>query len=157
MDEGLVYKGKIIDIQPIKGADFIVAATVVCGIGGKWKGVIRKDQFSLGSPCIVYLPDSIIPPREDLQFMESKNWRISMCRFKGSPSEVLITCSPSDNTTPIGTDLTEFYRVKKYHKPLPGNLIGKAKSIFPGFIPRTDELNYQRHPELVEALHGKEY
>ncbi len=36
---GLVYVGKIINIEPIPTADFIVSATVVCGEGGKWKGI----------------------------------------------------------------------------------------------------------------------
>lgn len=31
----LAYIGKIVDIQPIKKADFIVSAMVVCGEGGK--------------------------------------------------------------------------------------------------------------------------
>jgi RNA ligase (TIGR02306 family) len=47
--------------------------------------------------------------------------------------------------------------VTKYHKPVPENMQGKAKGPFPGFIPKTDELNYQSHPELVEELVGKPY
>src|SRR5208337_4201680 len=58
---------------------------------------------------------------------------------------------------PIGADVTERMHVKKYFKPVPANLQGKALGNFPNFIPKTDEPNYQSHPELVESLKGKPY
>ncbi len=156
--EGLVYIGKIIDIQPIEGADFIVSATVVCGHGGKWRGVVRKIDFQLTDECIVFLPDSLIPESEDMAFMKASNWRVKMRRFKGAPSEVVIIRSPCKVLEfPIGTDVTREYGVTKYHKPVPAHLQGKAKGYFPGFIPKTDEDNYQRVPESVDALVGKNY
>ena len=90
MDEGLAYVGKIITIEAIPNADFINSATVVCGKGGKWKGIIRKGDFKILDKCIVYLPDSIIPEREDMKFMEATHWRVKMRRFRGAPSEVVI-------------------------------------------------------------------
>ncbi|MFI0477794.1 MAG: RNA ligase family protein [Candidatus Rhabdochlamydia sp.] len=152
----LVYVGKIIAIDPIEGADFIASATVVCGEGGKWKGIVKKSDFEIGSHCIVYLPDSLIPESEYMSFMKSSNWRVKMRRFKGAPSEVLIM--PISFGMPlanIGDDVTLHYGVTKYHKPIPAHLQGLAKGNFPDFIPKTDELNYQRYPELVDSLVGK--
>lgn len=154
--EKLVYVGKIIELSPILGADFIVSATVVCGSGGKWNGVCKKSEFEVGSKCIVYLPDSLIPPSDDMKFMESSGWRVKMRRFKGAPSEVLITPMPSWDME-IGTDCTAAMGVLKYHKPVPAHLQGLAKGRFPDFIPKTDEPNYQRNPELVESLIGKDW
>src|SRR5574337_337127 len=154
-DKGLVYIGKIIDLQPIPGADFIISATVVCGEGGKWKGIVKKSDFCKGDLCTVYLPDSIIPESEQMQFMAKSNWRVKMQRFKGAPSEVLIM--PGHWIFPVGTDVTENFGVVKYHKPVPAHLQGLAKGYFPDFIPKTDEPNYQRSPELVEYLIGKPY
>lgn len=152
----LVYVGKIINLEPIPNADFIVSATVVCGEGGKWKGIVKKEDFQIGSHCIVYLPDSLIPESEHMAFMKSSNWRVKMRRFKGAPSEVLIMpinfASPLTN---VGDDVTIQYGVTKYHKPVPPHLQGTAKGFFPDFIPKTDELNYQRYPELVDNLVGK--
>ena len=54
---GLVYVGKIVLLEDIPNAHFIKSATVVCGKGGKWRGVVRKSDFSKGDKCLVYLPD----------------------------------------------------------------------------------------------------
>lgn len=157
----LVFVGKIIDVQPIQDAHFIVSATVVCGTGGKWRGVVRKEELGLDSKCIVYLPDSVIPESDEMRFMESRGWRVKMCRFRGAPSEVLIMPMPTSDhpawPMPIGCNVTQMFGVKKYFKPIPVNLQGLAKGDFPSFIPKTDELNYQRHFDLVDALHGKPY
>jgi len=155
MSEGLVYIGKIVQVDPIPDADLIVSATVVCGQGGKWRGVVRKGELDLGMKCVVYLPDSLLPESDEMRFMQSRGWRVRMCRFRGAPSEVLIM--PYECPEEIGRDMTSWYGVTKYFKPVPANLVGIAKSDFPQFIPKTDELNYQRYFDLVEALHGKRY
>jgi len=156
-DKGLVYVGKIVAIDVIEGADFIVCATVVCGAGGKWRGIVRKQDFSVGNLCLVYLPDSLIPPNEDMKFMESSNWRVKMRRFRGAPSEVLIM--PYEGPENVGFDLTSWTGVKKYHKPIPAHLNGIAKGPFPSFIPKTDEPNYQNieGQEAIERLQGQPY
>lgn len=164
--EELVYIGKIIDLQPISGADFIVSATVGCGSGGEWRGVVRKSDFQNGDLCIVFLPDSLLNEQDHcwLPYMQKSNWRVKMKRFKGAPSEVLII--PHDNypiltheelSLTVGTDMTQSMRVVKYHKPIPSHLNGTAIGYFPIFIPKTDELNYQQCPELVDSLVGKNY
>ncbi len=166
IDEGLVYIGKIIDMQPIDGADFIVSATVICGHGGKWRGVIRKFDFEQDDGCVVFLPDSLLNKNDHhyLPFMKDSNWRVKMRRFKGAPSEVLITrhfqtmaYRIDETVLDVGTDVTERLKVIKYHKPVPAHLQGIAKGNFPDFIPKTDEPNYQRSLELVDALAGKAY
>jgi RNA ligase (TIGR02306 family) len=157
---GLVYIGKVIDIQPIQGADFIASATVVCGEGGKWRGIVRKSDFSTGDICTVFLPDALIPEREDMSFMKSSNWRVKMRRFRGAPSEVVIMpCILSSELTMVGSDVTPLYGVTKYHKPVPAHLQGKMVGEFPGFIPKTDEPNYQNAEgqEYLDKLHGNAY
>lgn len=165
-DIRLVYIGKIIDIQPIEGADFIVSATVICGEGGKWKGIIRTIDFSLGDRCIVFLPDAQLNELDHyfLPFMKDSNWRVKMRRFKGAPSEVLIahmiftlTQMKVLHIPEIGENISDLLRVSKYNKPVPAHLQGEAKGYFPAFIPKTDEPNYQTVPELIDALVGKHY
>ena len=82
-----------------------------------------------------------------------------MRRFKGAPSEIVIM--PDElyysGGSIIGRDITQEKGVTKYQKPVPENLQGVAKGEFPGFIPKTDEPNYQSVPDLVEALHGLPY
>lgn len=157
MNEGLVYVGKIINLEPIPGADFIVSATVICGEGGKWKGIVRKSDFSnIGELAYVFLPDALLPESDLYPFMKDSGWRVKMRRFKGAASEVLILPFSLDRLEihPLGLDVTTFFGVTKYHKPVPAHLQGLAKGHFPDFIPKTDELNYQRYPELVDSLVG---
>ena len=156
----LVYVGKIVQLDPIENADFIVSATVVCGKGGKWRGIVKKADFDVGSLCIVYLPDSLIGECEAMRFMATTGWRVKMRRFRGAPSEVLIMpmqVLPDSMSIAIGLDLTEWAGVTKYMKKVPANLSGDALGPFPGFIPRTDEPNYQRSADLINQLRGNRY
>lgn len=156
--QGLVYIGKIEDLQPIPGADFIMSATAVCGQGGKWRGVVKKDDFKVGSPCVVYLPDSLLPVSEEFKFMAATNWRVKMRRFKGAPSEALIMPIPSSvDFHHLGFDVTSHLNVTRYIKPMPAHLNGIAIGHFPDFIPKTDEPNWQACDDLVQQLVGKPY
>jgi RNA ligase (TIGR02306 family) len=155
--DSLVYIGKIKELQPISGADFIVSATVDCGKGGRWKGIVRKSDFNFQDLCVVFLPDSQLDPETHsyLPFMKDSSWRVKMRRFKGVPSEVLIIPLREIDVDPYqGQDVTDRYKVFKYIKPIPAHLQGIAKGDFPDFIPKTDEPNYQREPELVNSLIG---
>lgn len=143
------------ELSPIPNANRIVSATVVCGAGGKWRGVVGKDQFEVGDKCCVYLPDSIIPECSELSFMSSTKWRVKMRNFRGAPSEVVIVRYEGDDI--VGKDITELAGVKRYIKAVPANLAGIAKGDFPSFIRKTDEPNWQRVPELVELLEGNPY
>lgn len=157
MDEsGLVYIGVIVSLDAIGAADFIVSASVDCGKGGNWSGIVQKGQFTIGDLCTTYLPDALIPPSDDMKFMESSNWRVRMRRFRGAASEVVIMpLTIADGK--LGDDCTAFLGVIKYHKPVPENLQGIAVGPFPSFIPKTDEPNYQSIPEFVEMLQDKPY
>lgn len=152
---GLAYLGKIISIDSISGADMIVSATVVCGAGGKWKGVVQKSKFEVGCACVVYLPDAILPPLESFEFMKKTNYRVKMQTFRKSPSEVVIM--PTDLCLDVGTDVTELMGVNRYLKPTSIHLSGIACGDFPSFIPKTDELHYQKVPELIAQLTGQPY
>lgn len=156
MVEKLAYVGKIIKLEPIEGADNIVSATVVCGEGGRWRGVVHKKVFSAGDKCLVCLPDCIVPQTEEFKFMEKHKWLVRMARFKGAPSEVLIVPLEHD-FMPIGYDASAFIGVERFFKPIPANLQGEDIGGFPSFIPKTDELNYQAHFDLVDKLHGNNY
>lgn len=155
MEKGLVYIGKVTNITPIEGADRIESLEVICGTGGKWRGTAQKEQFKVGDVCQVYLQDSLLPQAPEFSFMEKFHWRVRMMKFKGVPSEVLIT--PCTITAGIGDDITELAGVTKYIKPIPANMAGIVYGSFPSFIPKTDEPNFQTVPEMVEAMRGKKF
>lgn len=143
------YIGRIIQIDPIENADRIEQATVVCGEGGKWKGVTVKGQFGVGDLCEVYLQDSIMPDTERFTFLKSKTIRIA--KLRGAYSECLIM--PLTITGIVGDDISETMGITKYVKPLP--LSADIIAPFPSYIPKTDEPNFQTVPELVRAIQGQ--
>lgn len=155
----LVYIGKIIQLDPIPKADFIVSATVDCGVAGTWMGVVNKDKFNIGSLCCVYLPDALIPENESMTFMKHTNWRVIMRVFMGVPSEVVIM--PIDGrineSMGVGEDITELMGVTKYIKYVRIKTDSKHQERFPfpSFIPRTDEQNYQRAQKDIDLLTGQ--
>lgn len=158
---GLVYIGKVIDVQPIPDADRIEQLTVVCGKGGKWNGVAPKNQLKLDDLCVVYLQDSLVPHTPEFAFMEQRDWRVRMMRFKGVPSECLIMPVkfevPEDYFVKVGDDVTERMGVTKYEKPVPQSVGGDILAAFPTFIPKTDEPNFQTVPEMIDMLRGKPF
>lgn len=142
--------GRITEIRPIDGADFIQAASVDCGGAGRWSGVVGKG-VDTGESVTVFLQDALLPPSDRWAFMEKHKWRVRMARFKGVPSECLIVKGAPE--MPPGTDLAEVLGVTKYEKPIPQGMQGDAVGAFPGHIPKTDEPNFQSVQELVERMH----
>lgn len=156
MSRKVAYIGKIIDIQPIKKADFIVSAEVVCGQGGKWLGTIPKDQYEIGELVEVYLQDAILPETDEFAFMEQYKYRVSMRRFKKVPSECLIwKLHPMTDNPQVGDVIPG---IGKYEKPIPAQLAGQVVGGFPtSIIPKTDEPNFQTVPDMIAALKGKPF
>ena len=142
------FVGKIIDIRKIENADKIVSATVVLGQAGKWEGVVGKDQFQIGDKCNVFLQDAIIPESLGLTFLKSP--KIKMARFRGVPSECLITQVFQNGE--IGDSIDEKLGVTKFEKPIPVSMQGMIEGNFPSFISKTDEPNFQTVSQMVEFL-----
>lgn len=142
--------GQIKEIKAIEGADFIQAATVVCGAAGKWSGIVGKD-VEVGELVTVFLQDALLPPNDRWAFMEKHKWRVRMARFKGVPSECLIVKGAPE--MPVGTDIAESLGVTKFEKPIPQGMQGDFVGAFPGHIPKTDEPNFQSVPDIVALMH----
>ena len=147
---GLVYIGKVVNIEPILNADKIERLDVTTG-HGQWSGIAVKEQFTVGDLCQVYLQDSIVPMTPEFAFMERHHYRVRMVRLRGVPSECLIM--PKTLEGNLGDDVTDLAGVTKYEKPLPVGM-GDIAGHFPSFIPKTDEPNFQSVPEVVLALRG---
>lgn len=148
----LAVIGRIINLEPIPGADRIELATVVCGSAGRWRGVVPKGGATEVA-ALVFLQDAILPEDDRWSFMAKHGWRVRMARFKGMPSECLIVPALGDEAgMPVGTDVTERLGVRKHEKPVPVGMAGEPVGPFPSFIPKTDEENFQRVPELVARM-----
>jgi len=148
----IVWTGKVASIFNIENADFLESAVVDCGDGGIWSGVVKKGAFKSGDLCNAFLQDAIVPKDlPGLGFMEKSKWRVRMARFRGAPSECLITENFSLHTEfgiPIGDELG----AEKYEKPIPVSMAGLVKGNFPAFISKTDETNFQSARSILAYL-----
>ena len=136
--------GKIIELSDVDNSDFLQSAVVVCGSSGKWRGVVnKKSNFSVGDLAEVYLPDALLPEVERFEFMRARKHKVTIARFRGQLSQVLIMPRESDAVfMEIGDSIQELYGVQKYEKPISGG--SQQCGVFPSlYVPKTDELHFQ--------------
>jgi RNA ligase (TIGR02306 family) len=157
MERKLATIKKITDINPIEGADKIELVTV-----GGWKVVVAKDVGHKVGDLVVYCEiDSFLPIREEFEFLRKSSYkkmsdgtegfRLKTIRLRGQISQGLIlpivVLNPPDTNiyiTPFeGLDVTEMLGIVKYEPPIPAELAGKVKGLFPSFLRKTDEERVQ--------------
>lgn len=154
-DKGLVYIGRVVNVIPVPDADKLEMVDVICGKGGRWLGIVRIGDFKEGDTCQVYLQDSLLPQTPEFEFMKKYNYRVRIQRLRGAESECLVM--PQVIEGKVGDDVTMEAGVSKYRKPVPKSISGQMKGHFPSFIPRTDEPNFQKKPEMLDTLRGKPF
>ena len=153
-DRKLASVVKIVDIQPIVGADAIMVASVK-----GWKVVVKKDEYKVGDLAVYYEIDSFLPVRPQFEFLRkssfkrmgsSEGFRLKTIKLRGQISQGLLTPIPADISDPKeGDDLTEALGIVKYEPPIPAQLAGKIKGTFPSFIPKTEEIRIQNFESEV--------
>jgi RNA ligase (TIGR02306 family) len=153
-DRKLASVVKIVEIQPIPGADAIVVATVK-----GWKVVVKVNEYKVGDLAVYYEIDSFLPIRPQFEFLRknsykrmgsSEGFRLKTIKLRGQISQGLLTPIPEGIIDPKeGDDLTEALDIVKYEPPIPAQLAGKIKGTFPSFIPKTDEIRIQNFESEV--------
>lgn len=141
----------ISDLQPIVGADAILAAKVL-----GWGLVVKKTEFSVGDRCVFFEIDSIVPvmPWSAHLCKEGKPLRVKTIRLRGTLSQGLalpISLLPPGEYE-VGQDVTELAGVVKWEPYIPAELTGKVKGTRPSWIPKTDEPRLQSAPEALAEL-----
>jgi RNA ligase (TIGR02306 family) len=166
MERKLASVRKISDIQPINGADMIELAIV-----DGWKVVVAKNVGHKVGDMVVYCEiDSFLPIKEEFEFLRKSSYkkmsdgtegfRLRTIKLKGQVSQGLIL--PISVLNPEGTniyvnpfeglDVTEMLDIIKYEPPIPAELSGKVKGLFPSFIRKTDEERIQNLVSEYETL-----
>ncbi|MDO8515390.1 MAG: RNA ligase (ATP) [bacterium] len=145
---------KILKIEEIPGAESIVKATVL-----GWSVVVKKDEFKEGDLCVYIEIDSILPAREEFAFLEKVKYRIKTIRLRGQVSQGIcfpLSILPAGDCQE-GQDVTELLGIIKYEPPVPAQLAGQVKGVFPEFIPKTDEPRIQTCPQVLERYKDTEF
>jgi len=143
---------KIKSVRDAKNSDSLELVEVL-----GWQCVIKKGKHYPGEQIVFIEIDSIVPDWPEYAFLKGNN-RIKTVKLRGNISQGLIM-SIKDYYTVIlhdvyrvGFDLTGALKIQKYEKPTPN--CQDAAGPFPDFITKTDEVNVQSEPGLIEELKG---
>lgn len=150
MTRKLVTLRKIKDIQPIKGADMIVAATI-----DGWQVVTKKDEFNVGDPCVFFEIDSYLPaddPRYEFLLKSGvkdapdgkERIRLRSIKLRKTLSQGLalpLDKFPEVEQNPELEDYAEVLDVTKYERPEPK--APNAGGRFSDLLHKTDEERIQ--------------
>lgn len=157
MERKLASVVKIVDIQPIVGADAIVVAKVK-----GWNVVVKVGEYKVGDLAVYYEIDSFLPIRPQFEFLRkssfkrmgtAEGFRLKTIKLRGQLSQGLLTPIPEGIVDPKeGDDLTDALDIVKYEPPIPAQLAGKIKGKFPSFIPKTDETRIQNFESDIGFL-----
>jgi RNA ligase (TIGR02306 family) len=144
VERKLVSIQNIDALDPIPGADNIVSARVM-----GWNVVVKKDEFSIGDPCVFFEIDSVLPDGPPWsEFMRPRGFRIRTIRLRGVLSQGLAL-----PVTILGdADLSEALGVTKYEP-----VITDTREIagpFPARVPKTDEIRLQSALGVLNEIRG---
>jgi RNA ligase (TIGR02306 family) len=137
---------RVSNLSPIKDADLIECAHV-----DGWMVVVKKKEFQIGDLCVYIEVDSWVPyslapfltpkNQEPKEFNGIKGNRLRTKILRDCLSQGLVlslSMLPSTGSYEEGNDVTDILGIQLYEKPLPPELIGKARGYFPSYVPQTD-------------------
>tara|TARA_B110000503_G_scaffold121703_1_gene185561 strand:+ start:577 stop:1620 length:1044 start_codon:yes stop_codon:yes gene_type:complete len=157
---------KIDTIRPIEGAD-----AIECAVVGGWTVVVKKGEFAAGDLAVYCEIDSWIPHalapflskgNEPRVYDGIAGERLRTIKLRGQLSQGLLLPVEIDNgqftgdvhvvkgePVEVGEDVSKLLGIVKYEAPIPAQLAGEVKGMFPGWIQKTDQ---ERIQNLKEEL-----
>ena len=163
----LVTLRRIDDLRPIEGAD-----AIECAVIGGWNVVVKKGEFRVGDPCVYFEIDSFLPESDPrFAFLMKggvreqdgvRGHRLRTVKLRGQLSQGLalpVSSFPELQTLfgPPLLDYSELFGVTKWDPPVPAQLAGQVKGMFPSFIRKTDQERAQNLVREIFAEPDKQY
>jgi RNA ligase (TIGR02306 family) len=176
MERKLASIRRIAEVKPIEGADAIEAVRV----DGWWvvakKNEFQVDDLVVYFEIDSWIPTAIAPfltkpGKEPREYEGIKGERLRTVKLRGQISQGLVIPvikvvpekaitnaivfydadgQPHHQVVMEGMDVTETLGILKYEPPVPAQLAGQIKGMFPGFIKKTDQERIQNLPEWIE-------
>lgn len=122
---------RVTNIRPIPGAD----AIEVCNILG-WNVVVKKGEFKENDLCVYVEIDSILPEREEFEFLRERKFKVKTVKLRGQISQGIcfpLSILPKGKYSE-GEDVTKTLGVTKHEPSEPGHN-QKEKFVFPTWFP----------------------
>lgn len=140
-------------VNPIPNADAIEVATV-----GGWRVVVKRGEFQPGDLAVYCEIDSFIPStvapfltkpgHYPKTFEGVEGERLRTVRLRGQISQGLLLpygILPFGSQGVLGEadDVSELLGIAKWEAPIPAQLAGEMRGMFPSFIRKTDQERVQ--------------
>jgi RNA ligase (TIGR02306 family) len=151
---------KIDALRPIPDAD-----AIECAVIGGWTAVVKKGEFTAGDLAVYCEIDSWIPHtlapflskgKEPRVYDGIQGERLRTMKLRGQLSQGLLLpfaiMKPffDDILFTEGVDVSELLGIVKYEAPVPAQLAGEVKGMFPGWIQKTDQERVQNLKEELD-------
>jgi RNA ligase (TIGR02306 family) len=149
---------KIDALRPIPDAD-----AIECAVIGGWTAVVKKGEFEAGDLAVYCEIDSWIPHalapflskgKEPRVFDGIAGERLRTMKLRGQLSQGLLlsryVALDKIGEIQVGQDVSELLGIVKYEAPIPAQLAGEVKGMFPGWIQKTDQERIQNLKEELE-------
>jgi len=160
------------ELRPIPGAD-----AIECAVVGGWTVVVKKGEFTAGDAAVYCEIDSWIPTAlapflskgsEPRVFDGIPGERLRTVKLRGQLSQGLllnywnfpevVTAFHKTRLADSGLfDVTELLGIVKYEAPVPAQLAGEVKSMFPGWIQKTDQERVQNLKQELEHWKAEQH
>ena len=106
------------EIFPIEGKDRIVLAMI-----DGWSVIVKKGEFNVGDKCVYIEIDSVLPEREEFEFLRKGGFRIKTMKMAGVISQGI--CFPlsilpekKNGEYEVNEDVTDVLGVKQYERTM---------------------------------------
>ena len=156
---------RIDEIRPIEGADTIEAAVV-----GGWVVVVKRDEFTVGDLAVYLEIDSWVPTElapflskgsEPREFNGVKGERLRSIKLRGVVSQGLLLplsvvygkIGPIDIQE--GRDITDLLGIQKWEAPIPAQLAGQVRGMFPSWGKKTDAERCQNLTDEIKQAYDE--
>jgi RNA ligase (TIGR02306 family) len=149
---------KIDALRPIPDAD-----AIECAVVGGWTAVVKKGEYAAGDLAVYCEIDSWIPHalapflskgKEPRVFDGIQGERLRTMKLRGQLSQGLLlplsTLTMIDSELFEGLDVSFPLGIVKYEAPIPAQLAGEVKGMFPGWIQKTDQERVQNLKEELD-------
>lgn len=146
-------------LRPIDGAD-----AIECAVVGGWTVVVKKGEYLVGDLAVYCEIDSWIPIElapflqkgdRGYEYNGVQGNRLRSIKLRGQLSQGLLLqmenrydggwLMPVTRRCYVqeGEDVTTELGIQKWEAPIPAQLAGEVRGVFPGFIPKTDQERIQ--------------